>query len=544
MDPTSPRFARLRRTRNSEEASLFSLSIFAPFSDAVFAKGELARFMEGTPVNFALNNICFFYEKCYNIHQMHQTHKHLHLAGLLILFLHLAVFAGVRGDVAQNAAVVSEKNAPSMQLLGAVAKAEKTPDTPLFRQAKRLQKRVRNLTHVTPSLSVLAKAITERKELFTKTLSGALVADGHTVTPWMITLHRYPTWIEPKFSMGSASFRIDEDRIRSHLETNGIDGLTAPTSATILSTFEDDRKVQRAETDEVAKAGYTFDAEAFASAIKESFDANATEISLAVTRTAGTIVNATGLDLGELTLLAEGRSNFAGSVPGRIANVRKGLKERVNNVLVPAGETFSFNSTLGAVTSRNGWFEALGIFNGDQLIPVTGGGICQVATTVYRAILNAGLPLGKRKAHSLYVLYYEKYGVGLDATVYHGQQDLTFVNDTGNPILIQSHFDGFEAYVTMYGTPDGRAVSLEGPYFAANAPEDLRTNSERTIKKNEIAWKQHITAPDGTVQTHTLFSRYKSIPKSIVKKYTEQTVVTVPTEKTHTAAPDEVSMAR
>src|SRR3989344_4772259 len=295
MDPTSPRFARLRRTRNSEEASLFSLSIFAPFSDAVFAKGELARFMEGTPVNFALNNICFFYEKCYNIHQMHQTHKHSHRAAILVLFLHLAVLVSMQSDLPATAAANTERNNLPGKLLALAPKAQNIPDTPLFRQAKRLQKRVRNVTHVTPSLSVLAKAITERKELFTKTLSGALVADGHTVTPWMITLHRYPTWIEPKFSMGSASFRIDEDRIRSHLETNGIDGLTAPTSATILSTFEDDRKVQRAETDEVAKAGYTvdevgkagytFDAERIASAIQESFDANATEISLAVTRT-------------------------------------------------------------------------------------------------------------------------------------------------------------------------------------------------------------------------------------------------------------------
>ena len=305
-------------------------------------------------MDFAFDYICFFYEKCYNIHQMHQTHKHTRLAGLLVLFLHLAVVVSIQGDLQKNVVANIEKKDASEKLLGTAAKAEKIPDTPLFRQAKRLQKRVRKLSQVTPSLSVLANAITQRKMLLQKNLSGALVLDGHTVTPWMISLHRYPTWIQAKFSMGNATFRIDEDLIRSYLETNGIDGLTAPASATILRTLIDDRKVQRVETDGVAKAGYVFDAGAFAAAIKESLDADASSIALAVTRVGGAIVNVSGEDLGELTLLAEGRSNFAGSVSGRIANVRKGLKERVNNTLVPPGETFSFNSTLGAVTPGNG----------------------------------------------------------------------------------------------------------------------------------------------------------------------------------------------
>ena len=265
------------------------------------------------------------------------------------------------------------------------------------------------------------------------------------------------------------------------------------------------------------------------------------ELAFVLARTPGRIVNETGQDLGTLTLIAEGRSNFAGSVPGRIANVRKGLKERTHNVLVPPGSTFSFNKTLGSVTAKAGWYEALGIFNGDELRLVTGGGICQVATTVYRAILLAGLPVVSRKPHSLFVSYYEKYAVGIDATVYPGQQDLTFTNDTPHYLLVQSYSDGFEATVNIYGTPDGRTVEMEGPYFTKTAPEDLTVN-KRKLAKNEIAWRQHVTHADGVTQVNTIVSRYKFIPATVVKKYTEQVIATGAAEKVHTAAPDQLSM--
>ena len=158
-----------------------------------------------------------------------------------------------------------------------------------------------------------------------------------------------------------------------------------------------------------------------------------------------------------------------------------------------------------------------------------------MATTTYRAILLAGLPVVNRKAHSLYVSYYEKYGVGMDATVYPGQQDLTFTNDTGNFLLVQSYDDGFEARVNIYGTSDGRIVRMEGPYFATNAPEDLSVH-DRSLAKNEIVWRQHITYGGVTV-TNTIVSRYKTIPLSIARKYSEEHIAEGNAAVTHTAAP-------
>ena len=99
-----------------------------------------------------------------------------------------------------------------------------------------------------------------------------------------------------------------------------------------------------------------------------------------------------------------------------------------------------------------------------------------------------------------------------------GEQDLAFVNDTGNAILIQSWSEGDEAFVNIYGTPDGRSATLTGPFFIQNAPADLRING-RPIKYNEIAWYQDVRLPDGSSRRDVVYSRYRGMPMSLGKKY-------------------------
>jgi vancomycin resistance protein YoaR len=164
-----------------------------------------------------------------------------------------------------------------------------------------------------------------------------------------------------------------------------------------------------------------------------------------------------------------------------------------------------------------------------------GGGICQASTTTYRAILNAGLPVIQRRSHSLYVTYYKEYGVGIDATIFPGSQDLTFINDTGNYLLIQAYTDGNEAYVNIYGTPDGRKVAMDGPFFSTNAPSDLIINN-RSIRGNEIAWKHYVLYSNGELKTDTIVSAYKSLP-SYVKQ--SETAVINSFDILHAAAPNE-----
>jgi vancomycin resistance protein YoaR len=197
----------------------------------------------------------------------------------------------------------------------------------------------------------------------------------------------------------------------------------------------------------------------------------------------------------------------------------KAINEQINGVIVPADATFSFNSLLGGpVTLSRGWSMALGIFDGGDLRPTPGGGICQTSTTTYRALLLAGLPIKVQRNHSLYVHYYEEYGVGLDATVFYGHQDLTFVNDTGHPLLLMSWIDGDDAFVSIYGSSDGRTVEMQGPYFWTNAPADLQING-REIRRNEIAWIRVIKLPNGAEARELRVSQYKQLPKNLARQY-------------------------
>src|SRR6185369_9618298 len=107
-----------------------------------------------------------------------------------------------------------------------------------------------------------------------------------------------------------------------------------------------------------------------------------------------------------------------------------------------------------------------------------GGGVCQVSTTLFRAALNAGLPIVERHAHAYRVGYYEEDSPpGFDATVYVPSVDLKFKNDTDHYLLIQTVIDPQELRLTfnLYGTKDDRKVTVTTPVVTnfRPAPADL-----------------------------------------------------------------------
>ena len=384
-----------------------------------------------------------------------------------------------------------------------------------YRLRGRLQKKIWNA----PQLSHLVDAVKQRHALLRSAVDVELLQpEGENYETWSVSLHRYPLWLKGSFSPSKAEFTLDEERIRYDLENGAIDGLSYPTDA-LLTEVVEDGDVIRAVTSDIAKPGLVIDAENTATRIADALRNGHTDLTVALAWQSGVISNLTDTNLGELQLLAAGRSNFKGSTPGRVANVRKALHEHVHNVLVPPGATFSFNETLGGpVTQSRGWSMAKIIVDGSKLETAPGGGICQASTTVYRAIVNAGFPVVDRRSHSLYVSYYKEYGVGIDATIYPGSQDLSFVNDSPSYLLVQSYTDGDDAYVNIYGTNDGREVVLEGPYFSNNAPDGLLVN-QRPIRGNEVAWVQQVIHADGRTDRNVILSRYMHLPTSVKNEY-------------------------
>lgn len=203
--------------------------------------------------------------------------------------------------------------------------------------------------------------------------------------------------------------------------------------------------------------------------------------------------------LGIKELLGRGISNFTGSIPNRIYNINLAAS-RTNGVLIAPGEEFSFNDKVGDISGASGYKPAYVIKEGRTVLD-DGGGVCQVSTTVFRALLNSGLPITARTAHAYRVGYYEQgFPPGLDATVWAPAVDLRFKNDTPAHILIQAYTAGNTLYVDLYGTADGRVANLTKPIVTNQTPpppelrQDDPTLPRGTVKQVDwAAWGANVS---------------------------------------------------
>lgn len=198
--------------------------------------------------------------------------------------------------------------------------------------------------------------------------------------------------------------------------------------------------------------------------------------------------------MGIKELIGSGTSLFQHSIESRIYNVNL-ASSRLSGVLVAPGETFSFAKALGDVSSFTGYKQAYVIQNGKTVLG-DGGGVCQVSTTLFRAALDAGLPIEERTAHAYRVSYYEQDSPpGIDATVFVPTVDLKFRNDTSHHILIQTLVDLNELRLTfmLYGTKDGRVSEISTPVIKSQTPapepryEDDPTLAKGVIKQVDFA---------------------------------------------------------
>ena len=152
----------------------------------------------------------------------------------------------------------------------------------------------------------------------------------------------------------------------------------------------------------------------------------------------------------------------ATSDPGRFINIENGTK-RFDKLVIRSGEQVSFNKVAGRRSYSNGYADAPELAYGDYRQGV-GGGICQVSSTLYNAVVNAGLEIKTRYQHSLASNYVP---LGLDATVQDDRLDFVFKNTTNADIYISTEYYKKKGYwhtkFTIHGRPDpnGYTYKLE-----------------------------------------------------------------------------------
>jgi vancomycin resistance protein YoaR len=147
----------------------------------------------------------------------------------------------------------------------------------------------------------------------------------------------------------------------------------------------------------------------------------------------------------------------------------KRAAEQINGRIVQPGETFSLNAATNPRDAAHGYVEAGIIENGHSARGV-GGGVSQVATTLYNASYFAGMTNVEHKEHSFYI---SRYPAGREATVFDDIIDLKFRNDNPTAIMIQTVWAPGSITVRIYGTKRYDVTSTTGPRTNPTEPKTV-----------------------------------------------------------------------
>lgn len=202
--------------------------------------------------------------------------------------------------------------------------------------------------------------------------------------------------------------------------------------------------------------------------------------------------------------LSEFKTNISTSSNARKHNIKLALNS-INGKILQPNETFSFNDIVGNRTENRGYKMAKVITNG-EFVEGIGGGVCQVSTTVYNAMLLAGLTPIISFHHSQRVSYVP---IGLDAMVNYGTADLKFKNTSQYPVYIFTTFSNNEIGVKFYG------------YRIDNISYKLISNIEKTISSDneKIEYDKEKKYTDKIIYDDEFFYLKKHIDGYVVNSY-------------------------
>lgn len=259
---------------------------------------------------------------------------------------------------------------------------------------------------------------------------------------------------------GKAGLQVEENQLANKIYKIIKEGIQSQTIEIPLITVEPDNidleKIHQEVYKQVQDAYYTkepftiypeikgidFDIENAKSIIAEQKEQY--EIPLIITKP-----NKTTRDIGTEAfpdLLSTFSTNYQASNKNRTTNLILAANKINGTVLLP-GEEFSYNKTVGERTVEAG-FKMAATFSGGKVVDGLGGGICQISTTLYDAVVMANLEITERRNHQFVTSY---VGGGKDATVVWGSQDFKFKNTRKYPVRITATVQGGVATVQVWG---------------------------------------------------------------------------------------------
>ncbi len=284
--------------------------------------------------------------------------------------------------------------------------------------------------------------------------------------------------IENSGSKYTLKFILDKNKFMSALQIFNDSKLNPPKDAKYIYN---NGKIEIVKEEN----GYIFDKEALYNELQA--DIRHTSVKLRTTLAAPKITAAKLEKQGVREKISSYTTKFDGNNLSRSSNIRLAASIIKGTVLAP-GDTFSFNETVGQRTTERGFKEA-GVYINGKVDTGIGGGICQVSTTLYNAVLLADLQVLERNNHSLTVHYVP---LSRDAAVSWGQQDFKFINNTDYHIYIHSSTTKNSITFALFSTKSNKKIELISSTISkTNAPIIYRDNEALEVGKQIVEESGH-----------------------------------------------------
>ncbi len=276
------------------------------------------------------------------------------------------------------------------------------------------------------------------------------------------------------------------------------------------------------------------------------------EVELAFTELAPKIPTASLVGVDPSVVLSEYETDFAKRGGPRVKNIARAARYLDGTLMAP-GEVWSFNRTVGPRTLERGFIDAP-VIVADEVEPGVGGGVCQVASTLFAAGVLGGLDVVKRRSHSRPSGYAP---LGLDATVIDGEVDLQLRNPYPVPIIVHAYLPTpTRIRVEMLGVAaPGKiehtyAVSKSEDFFrrVARHPElapDRVKRQQKGIPGYDVVSTVRTRYSDGTERVRHYASTYYPVPEIywVGSEVDLETLPALPERATHSEMQGEASEA-
>ncbi len=276
-----------------------------------------------------------------------------------------------------------------------------------------------------------------------------------------------------------AEFALKDKKAKAVLEDKSSDLVVAAENAKLTTTKKGKVKVKD------AKDGKKIDVKAsikkIVKALNNNWDGSALSVEMKVTKEKPSL---TADELKELTDVLGTYTTYVGTGDKR-TNVETGTS-RLNGIVLQPGEELAADETMGPYDEEHGY--TLGnSYTGSQVEQTYGGGVCQVTSTLYNAVLYAELEVVERHNHSMLVTYVDP---SRDAAVATGSMEFRIKNNYDDPIYISGEIDSEDNLTfTIYGKDtreEGRSVDFESEVLSTEEYETTYvTDSEATLGSME-----------------------------------------------------------